>query len=388
MVAKDNTSRRLKRRTSREIDSSSFSCENKNKLNHLETLVAPSERFAQYCNTYNRQINGNDSKNKIERNSKSYIDLIGGLIRKCNLDDDPLIHWLRYIDHIKQGHRRGSSTVEKKQLRSQNNADSDLFLVMKRCTHALLNHPKYTNDPRFIRIIVIYADQIQNSNEKEEMFEYYYRRNVGTQTAIFWISWAFVMEKSFDYKAANRIYTKAMRIDAQPVDVVKKRYRGFQHRVRYYGIDIEEEEEEQEEQEEEQTIFIKDNVKAIDHREKGDRDIGCDGNTKKSTTKVANENVKDSVNRLENEKIQTTLQCSYDVRAIESTQSEKKNDYCNDIKSSIISNPSFSQSKKHVTHKQKFTIYEDQSDTGNYISNRGREETKLSNAIHLYHAVS
>ena len=173
--------------------------------------------------------------------------VVNDLIRKCKLqdDNDPLEKWLNYIDFIKQNEQKSNDNDNdnananlEKQLNERDEKRPSLFVIMKRCTNALLNHPKYTNDTRFIRIIVMYADQIEDSNEKEEIFRYYYKHKIGVQTAIFWISWAFVMEKNYDYKAANRIYSKAIRINVQPMKILTKRYRGFQLRVQYYGIDL------------------------------------------------------------------------------------------------------------------------------------------------------
>ena len=227
------------------------------RLKHYETLVAPSEQFSCLYDQYLKDTGRNDNFKKHDDTpsrcsaSKTSRITIENLLRKCNLVDDPLQHWLDYIDFIKREydgyqrrnqhqHQGPSKNIKNKSKKNNGSggANHSLFLVRKRCTFALFHHPQYKNDPRYIRVIVLYADQLDDSNETEKMFWYYYKQRIGIQTAIFWISFAFIMEKNFDYKEANRIYITAMNVNAQPMDIILKRYRDFQQRVRYYGIDL------------------------------------------------------------------------------------------------------------------------------------------------------
>lgn len=195
-----------------------------NYINHFEKLVAPSEKFASHLQEvlHGRQLS-----------SRQKDEVINSLILSYKLHQDPLQHWLDYIYFIK-------SDSFKHFLRETiaTNADYELFLVMKRCTFALLHHPKYANDERFVRIIVIYADSIRDSEQKEALFSFYYTNNVGILTSIFWTSWAFVLEKHYDHKAAKLVYNEALKTNAQPRDVIIERYNDFQHRAIYYGIEL------------------------------------------------------------------------------------------------------------------------------------------------------
>jgi hypothetical protein len=193
--------------------------------NRFESLVTPSEHFARL---YISDIKKKKSGIALSYSQKN--ESIQSLIRKCKMEDDPLQHWLDYIEYLKteNNHYKTKQTPQQQK---------HLFSVIKRCTFALFYHPTYRNDARFIRVIVTYADLLVDPNKTEALFEYYYRQKIGIQTAVFWISFAFVMEKNFDYKAAKLIYIKALEIGAQPRDLIHQRYEGFQKRVKYYGID-------------------------------------------------------------------------------------------------------------------------------------------------------
>lgn len=194
-------------------------------IDHLEKLITPSEQFAF---SLKEKLNGRHLENP-EKES-----IISDLIRSYSLDDDPLQHWLDYIHFVK------SDSCQHFLVKTLSmNAQNECIVMMKRCTFALLHHPKYANDERFIRIIVIYADSIQDAEYKESLFSLYFRLGVGIFSSILWTSWAFVMEKHYDHNAANIIYMKALEIKVEPRDIVLGRYRDFQHRARYYGISLE-----------------------------------------------------------------------------------------------------------------------------------------------------
>lgn len=104
--------------------------------------------------------------------------------------------------------------------------------------YLLAYHMNYINDPTVIRTIVTCADKLGNSDETESLFWYLYHKKIGFDTACFWVSWAFITEKFFDYRLTQSIYLKAIEIHAQPKNVILQRYRGFQQRVKYYDIEV------------------------------------------------------------------------------------------------------------------------------------------------------
>ncbi|CAB9515023.1 Mitotic checkpoint serine/threonine-protein kinase BUB1 [Seminavis robusta] len=126
---------------------------------------------------------------------------------------DPLIHWLSYIKFCQESF---PADTQKE------------FLLLERCTRALVGQHKYRNDVRFIRVCVSYADK---AREPREVFRFLHDSHIGTLTAIFWMAWAFWAEKQHDFKLAEKILTKAKSKGAKPKHVIEQRYKQFQRRM-------------------------------------------------------------------------------------------------------------------------------------------------------------
>jgi hypothetical protein len=127
-------------------------------------------------------------------------------------DDDPLIHWLSYIKFHQDA------------FPSDTHAQ---FLLMERCTRALLHVQEYKNDVRFIRVCVTYADK---TSSPAHVFKYLHQHSVGTETALFWMAWAWVAETRGDYEFAEKVFRKGIQKRAKPLEKLQQRHRQFQRR--------------------------------------------------------------------------------------------------------------------------------------------------------------
>jgi len=172
-----------------QTDSEQEKREKKRMMAHYETLVRPSQHFVSTTN-----------------------------------DDDPLIHWLSYIKFHQEA------------FPSDTHAQ---FLLMERCTRALLSFPQYQNDVRFIRVCVTYADK---TSFPGHVFKHLHQHQVGTLTALFWMAWAWVAESKGDYEFAEKVFLKGISKRAQPLDKLKQRHRQFQRRFAKYLLKQREEE--------------------------------------------------------------------------------------------------------------------------------------------------
>jgi hypothetical protein len=128
-------------------------------------------------------------------------------------EEDPLVHWLSYIKFY------------------QNTFPSDMheqFLLMERCTRALVKMKHYANDDRFIGVCAKYADKTKDPGQ---VFKYLHQQKVGSTTALFWIAWAYVAEKDNDFPFAEQIFKKGLSKNAQPLQMLKVRHQQFQRRM-------------------------------------------------------------------------------------------------------------------------------------------------------------
>lgn len=55
--------------------------------------------------------------------------------------------------------------------------------------------------------------------------------SIGNKVALFWIAWAFYLEKSGNFKGADKIFLNGIRQLAQPKDLLNRRYHQFQRRM-------------------------------------------------------------------------------------------------------------------------------------------------------------
>ena len=127
-------------------------------------------------------------------------------------EEDPLIHWLSYIKFHQEAYPSDTHAQ---------------FLLMERCTRALLQKEEYSNDVRFIRVCVTYADK---TSFPGDVFKHLHHHKVGSKVALFWMAWAWVAESKGDFEFANKVFLRGIAKNAMPLDKLKQRHKQFQRR--------------------------------------------------------------------------------------------------------------------------------------------------------------
>ena len=185
---------------------------NAHEARRYERLVRPSEKAAKVASDL--VASGEESVD---------ADAILDKIVQRDLDDDkgsdPLVHWLSYIKF----HQEAFPSDTKKQ-----------FLLMERCTRAMVSFPRYRDDGRLIRVCILYADK---TSAPSDIFKYLHQQRVGTKTALFWIAWAWVAEKAGDFPFAEKVFLKGLKKKAQPAKLLEQRHRQFRRRMSRHWLD-------------------------------------------------------------------------------------------------------------------------------------------------------
>ena len=75
-----------------------------------------------------------------------------------------------------------------------------------------------------------------------DIFSFMQSNKIGEKVALFWIAWAFVAEKAENFKLTDQIFTKGLKRQAEPRDILQKRYQQFQRRMARHLINTQEEE--------------------------------------------------------------------------------------------------------------------------------------------------
>ena len=182
------------------VKASSARREDDPEIQQFESLVRPMEKFSELYAKLNSR-NDDVDVNKVLKGSR------------LDKEKDPLIHWLRYIKYNEDTYPADT--------RNQ-------FLIMERCTRTLLHHPNYTDDSRYIRVCVLYADRTSSPNE---IFKLMHQNKIGANVAMFWLAWAWVAEKKKDFQFAEKIFRKAISKKAKPSKLLQQRYKQFQRRM-------------------------------------------------------------------------------------------------------------------------------------------------------------
>lgn len=86
------------------------------------------------------------------------------------------------------------------------------FELCERCTRALKDDARYRDDPRYLKVWIAYADRVGNPGD---IFRHLHKARVGRSLALFWVAWAWVAEKSGDFKFADKLYAQGVTKDAQ-----------------------------------------------------------------------------------------------------------------------------------------------------------------------------
>lgn len=76
-----------------------------------------------------------------------------------------------------------------------------------------------------------------------DVFAFMQSNKIGERNALFWVAWAFVAEKSVNFKLADQIYQKGVRKLAEPKEMLQTRFHQFQRRLARHYINLAEAEE-------------------------------------------------------------------------------------------------------------------------------------------------
>lgn len=107
--------------------------------------------------------------------------------------------------------------------------------LLERCTCALSRNTMYRNDIRFVKLWIEYADAVRTPGE---IFSYMQSNKIGVKLSLFWIAWAFVTEKLENFKLTDQIFQKGISKQAEPKDLLQKRYQQFQRRMARHYLNL------------------------------------------------------------------------------------------------------------------------------------------------------
>ncbi|XP_052668040.1 mitotic checkpoint serine/threonine-protein kinase BUB1 beta isoform X1 [Harpia harpyja] len=129
--------------------------------------------------------------------------------------DDPLDVWDRYIKWTEQMFPQGGK-------------ESNLAAILERAVKALNEQQRYYKDPRYLSLWLKFGDCC---NEPLDLYSYLHSQEIGTTLALFYITWAEVLEARGSFKKADLIFQEGLQRKAEPLDKLLSHHRQFQARV-------------------------------------------------------------------------------------------------------------------------------------------------------------
>jgi hypothetical protein len=152
-----------------------------------------------------------------EEASREWEEKLAGYV-----GDDPLELWDEYIKWAQQ-----NATSDK--------LAEQLVGLLQRCTRKFQASEQYKDDPRYLRIWIKYIDTVA---DPADIFEFLEANRIGTGLALFYTSWALVLElKKSMYAEAYQKLDQAIQRKAHPVEKVQTALKDFQHRMNQRTIE-------------------------------------------------------------------------------------------------------------------------------------------------------
>jgi checkpoint serine/threonine-protein kinase len=131
--------------------------------------------------------------------------------------DDPLDVYDRYIKWTMDAYPTAQATAE-----------SNLLPLLERATKSFLTSSHYKNDPRYLKMWLLYIRLFSDS--PRETYAFIARHNVGESLALFYEEFAAWLESVGRWAQAEEVYLSGIDKEARPAERLIRKFGEFQHR--------------------------------------------------------------------------------------------------------------------------------------------------------------
>lgn len=130
--------------------------------------------------------------------------------------DDPLEAWTKYVKWCIDNYPSGQTH------------ESGLIPLLERATRHFRAAEQYTNDPRYLRLWILYARNVECARD---VYNFLLANEIGTKLASLYEELAVVLEGQRMYEEADAMYKLGIARRANPIDRIKRRYEEYKTRV-------------------------------------------------------------------------------------------------------------------------------------------------------------
>ena len=131
--------------------------------------------------------------------------------------DDPLEIYDRYVKWTADAYPSAQATPE-----------SGLLPLLERATKTFLTSPMYKNDPRYLKMWLLYIRLFADS--PRETYAYLAKQGIGEGLALFYEEFAAWLEGAGRWSQAEEVYASGLDMEARPAERLLRKFAEFQHR--------------------------------------------------------------------------------------------------------------------------------------------------------------
>ncbi|KAK3838814.1 MAG: Mad3/BUB1 homology region 1-domain-containing protein [Linnemannia gamsii] len=135
--------------------------------------------------------------------------------------DDPIDVYSRYVKWMIENYPQSAGQGH----------DSQLSPVIERAIADYKDDPRYRNDPRFVKLLIIYSEQIANAID---LFNFMESNGIGSEISMYYEEFADLLESREEFDRAREVFNKGISRRARPLGRLRKQYEDFKLRARTF----------------------------------------------------------------------------------------------------------------------------------------------------------
>uniref|UniRef100_A0A336K6A5 CSON015408 protein n=1 Tax=Culicoides sonorensis TaxID=179676 RepID=A0A336K6A5_CULSO len=124
---------------------------------------------------------------------------------------DPLDLWYEYISWIEQSYPKSGK-------------ETHLDEVLIKCIETFEHFEQYRQDRRMIKIYMKYID---SQSHPQNLYQELFNQGIGTMVADLYIGWAYYYDAADNFKKAEEIYQRGLKVRAQPLEDLEHAHKQF-----------------------------------------------------------------------------------------------------------------------------------------------------------------
>ncbi|KAF9338961.1 hypothetical protein BGZ91_007450, partial [Linnemannia elongata] len=140
--------------------------------------------------------------------------------------DDPMDVYSRYVKWMIENYPQSAGQGH----------DSQLSPVLERALTDFKDDERYRNDPRFVKLLIIYSENISNTIE---LFNYMEANGIGSEIAMYYEEFADFLESREEFDRAREVFVTGINRRARPLGRLKKQYEDFERRAQVHKDELE-----------------------------------------------------------------------------------------------------------------------------------------------------